>query len=158
MRSDNGPQFVSEEFKGYLNSNGIKHIRTTPYWPQGNGEVERQNRTLLKAIKAANAEGKDWRQELPKFLLAYRATPHSTTGKSPAELLYNRKIHTNLPEISKRIDLEELRETDARRKVDFKIRADEKRRAVPCEIEIGDTVVRRQAKRVSCQPSSRLRS
>ncbi|XP_055999587.1 uncharacterized protein K02A2.6-like [Ostrea edulis] len=67
MRSDNGPQFVSEEFKGYLDLNGIKHIRTTPYWPQGNGEVERQNRTLLKAIKAANAERKDWRRELPKF-------------------------------------------------------------------------------------------
>ncbi|XP_061187091.1 uncharacterized protein K02A2.6-like [Saccostrea echinata] len=83
MRSVNRPQFVSEEFKGYLDLNGIKHIRTTPYWPQGNGEVERQSRTLLKAIKAANAEGKDWRQELPEFLLAYRATPHSTTGKSP---------------------------------------------------------------------------
>ncbi|XP_062568299.1 uncharacterized protein K02A2.6-like [Saccostrea cucullata] len=147
MRSDNGPQFVSEEFKGYLNSNGIKHIRTTPYWPQGNGEVERQNRTLLKAIKAANAEGKDWRRELPKFLLAYHATPHSTTGKSPAELLYNQKIHTKLPEISARIDHKEIRETDARRKEDFKIRADEKRRAVPCEIEIGDTVVQRQPKR-----------
>ena len=76
IRSDNGPQFVSDEFKDYLRNNGIKHIRTTPYWPQGNGEVERQNRTLLKAIRASNAEGKDWRKELPNFLLAYRSTPH----------------------------------------------------------------------------------
>ncbi|XP_048774395.2 uncharacterized protein K02A2.6-like [Ostrea edulis] len=147
MRSDNGPQFVSEEFKGYLDLNGIKHIRTTPYWPQGNGEVERQNRTLLKAIKAANAERKDWRRELPKFLLAYRTTPHSTTGKSPAELLYNRKIHTKLPEMSKRIDHQELRETDARQKFKFKRRADERRGAVESKVEIGDTVVQRQPKR-----------
>ena len=38
-----------------------------------------------------------WKQQLYKFLRHYWATPHSTTGFSPAELLYKRKIKTELP-------------------------------------------------------------
>ena len=69
ITSDNGPQFVSEEFRLLMNTNNIQHIRTTPLWSQANGEVERQNRTLLKAIRIAPAEGRDWRKELRTFFL-----------------------------------------------------------------------------------------
>ncbi|VDH96399.1 Hypothetical predicted protein, partial [Mytilus galloprovincialis] len=130
LKTDNGPQFTSKEFYNYLSENGVKHNRSTPYWPQANGEVERQNRTLLKAFRTANAENRDWRKEIPKFLLAYRSTPHSTTGKSPAELLFNRKIRTKLPEINAE---NEKDDADTRRK-DFemkekgKIYADQKKK------------------------------
>ena len=69
--TDNGPQFVAEEFDLYLREHGITHRRVTPYWPQANSEVERFNRTLEKAICAANTEGKDWKSELNSFLLNY---------------------------------------------------------------------------------------
>ena len=39
-------------------------------------------------------------QELNKFLLAYRSTPHSTTGKSPAGFLFRRVLNTKMPELS----------------------------------------------------------
>ena len=55
---------------------GIVHHRHTPFWPRANGEIERQNRSLLKAMRAFQAEGKDWRLELNKFLLAYQSTSH----------------------------------------------------------------------------------
>ena len=53
LRSDSGPQFRSEVFEQYLEDNGIEHRKTTPLWPQTNGEVERQNKPLLKRMKRA---------------------------------------------------------------------------------------------------------
>ena len=84
----------------FLAEVGVLHRRTTPLWPRANGEVERQNRTLMKAIRIAHAEGKNWRLELNKFLLAYRSTPHSTTSISPAELLFRRPLRTKLPQVT----------------------------------------------------------
>ena len=56
LRTDNGPQFVSQEFEDYMRELGIEHRRTAPLWPQVNGEVERQNRHLIKAMKIANSK------------------------------------------------------------------------------------------------------
>ena len=51
-------------------------------------------RPLGKAIKAAKIEEKDWREEVNEFQLSYRTTPHSVTGVSPAELLFNSQLRT----------------------------------------------------------------
>ena len=99
LRTDNGPQLIAAEFMDYLEERNIKHRRITPFWPQANGEVERQNRHLLKAMMIAKAGGRSL-QELSKYLMAYRTTPHSTTGVSPAELLYGQKIRTKVPQLS----------------------------------------------------------
>ena len=58
MKSDNGLQFVSQVVKDFLVEHGIEHRTSPPLWPQANGEVERQNRTLLKVLKVAQVEGK----------------------------------------------------------------------------------------------------
>ena len=78
LKMNNRPQFVSSVFKDYLKSNDVRHLTSTPLWPQSNGEVERQNRSL-KSMRIAQATGKDWRKELNKFLLAYPSTPHTVT-------------------------------------------------------------------------------
>ena len=98
--TDNGR--VNEEFDSYLRDHSITHGRVTPYWPQANSEVERFNRTLEEAIRAATTEGKDWKNEINTFLLNYRATPHCTTGKSPAVLLFGREIRTKLLSLNAR--------------------------------------------------------
>lgn len=54
---DNGPQFISEEFKRFCNEYDIKIVSTIPYWPQQNGEVERQNRSLLKILRISQNTG-----------------------------------------------------------------------------------------------------
>ena len=59
LRTDNGANLVSAEMDGYLNEMGIRRRLTTPLWPRANREVERQNRSLLKAMRAAQAERKD---------------------------------------------------------------------------------------------------
>ena len=99
MKSDNGPQFISGEFQEYCVQNGFVHLKTTPKWPQANGEVERQNASLIKRIRIAQAEGVDWKKELRRYVTRYRSIDHTTTGKSPAESLFNRKMRGKLPEL-----------------------------------------------------------
>lgn len=44
--SDNGPQFIAKDFKEFIRVAGMKHVRTSPYYPQSNGKVERWHRTI----------------------------------------------------------------------------------------------------------------
>lgn len=44
--SDNGPQFIAKDFKEYIRLSGMTHVRTSPYYPQSNGKLERFNRTM----------------------------------------------------------------------------------------------------------------
>lgn len=44
--SDNGPQFIAKEFKQYVRLCGMTHVRTSPYYPQSNGKLERYHRTI----------------------------------------------------------------------------------------------------------------
>ena len=99
IRSDNGTPFTSEEIKIYVQENGIDHQKITPLWPQANSEAEKFMKPLTKAIRSAHTEGKNWKRHLYQFLLNYRATPHSTTGFSPAKLFFGRKIFLKAPQI-----------------------------------------------------------
>jgi putative transposase len=44
--SDNGPQFISKEFKEFIRISGMTHVRTSPYYPQSNGKIERFHQSL----------------------------------------------------------------------------------------------------------------
>lgn len=46
--SDNGPQFIAREFKGFLRLLGMTHVRTSPYYPQSNGKIERWHQSLKR--------------------------------------------------------------------------------------------------------------
>ena len=83
--SDNGPPFNSDEFNKYMQILGIQYYLVTPHWFQVNGEVERFNQPLKKAIQAAIVEEKVRRQELKRFLFQYCTTPHCTTEVQPSE-------------------------------------------------------------------------
>ena len=80
--SDNGPQFISEEFATFMKSNGIKYIRCSTYHPASNGVLERLVQTFKKAMKASTGTS----FALVSFLLSYCTTPHSTTNESPCKL------------------------------------------------------------------------
>ncbi|KAK3733402.1 hypothetical protein QZH41_002706 [Actinostola sp. cb2023] len=144
LSSDNGPQFASELFRQYLHDHGVKYRRVTPLWPQANGEIERQNRSLLKRMKIAQAERKDWKKEVRTYLTAYRATPHTTTGVSPAELLFGRKMRTKLPDIQEAERAEEFKDRDADMKMKAKLYADERRHAEGTHLSPGDKGVQYQ--------------
>jgi putative transposase len=44
--SDNGPQFVAKDFKAFIRIKGMDHVRTSPYYPQSNGKLERWHKSL----------------------------------------------------------------------------------------------------------------
>lgn len=142
---DNGRQFISMEFEEYCRSRNIKLNHTAPYWPQANGEVERQNSSLLKRLKISHSLNRDWKADLLQYLLMYNTTPHTVTGKAPSLLLQNRLIRSKLPSIS---DIEmappmnsEIHDRDTVLKYKGKEREDLKRRAQFSTIQQGDRVL-----------------
>lgn len=44
--TDNGPQFIAKDFKEFIRIAGMTHVRTSPYYPQSNGKIERWHKTL----------------------------------------------------------------------------------------------------------------
>ena len=65
FRSDNGGEFISNEFKDLCKESGIKRDFSTPYNPQQNGVVERKNRTIMEATRVVIHD-----QDLPMHLWA----------------------------------------------------------------------------------------
>jgi len=145
LRTDNASSFVCEHFENYLQSQGIEHRRNTPLWPQANGEVERQNRSILKRLRISQSQNRNWRLDLDDYLIMYRSTPHSVTGMSPAEMLFGRKIRTCVPEINTyRREDSEIRDRDSEKKGKGKVYSDAKRNAKESEIVPGDKVLLKQ--------------
>lgn len=150
LRADNGPQLSENcnELKTFCLENGIKLVNTIPYWPQQNGEVERQNRTILKRLRIAQELGKSWRKELSQYLLVYHSTNHPTTGKSPSELMFGRRIRSKLPQVPVyHSNDEEVRDMDRLQKEKGREYSDKKRKANHSKIEVGDEVLIKRMKK-----------
>jgi hypothetical protein len=92
--SDNGTCFTSQEFQIFTRKNGIKHIKSAPFRPATNGLAERAVQTLKQGLKKMSTGSVE--TKVSRVLSMYRVTPQATTGLSPAELLFNRKVRTRL--------------------------------------------------------------
>ena len=142
LKSDNGPTFIGEEYQCYLIALGIKAIFSTPKWPQ--------TQPLEKSLKATKLDGRPWKQELSRFLLHYRTTPHSTTGVPPSELLFNHQVQGKLP-ILQKCNLvnrhNEAWEKEGERQQYNKCYADEKRNIRESPIKVDEYALWKQERR-----------
>lgn len=93
--SDNGPHFSSEKYKEFTTSWDIKHLTSSPHYPQSNGFIERQIQTVKMTLKKASDSGSDIRMAM----LSLRTTPVDHKLPSPAVMLYNRRLRTDLPTV-----------------------------------------------------------
>ena len=97
IHSDQGRQFESNLFREMCKLLGIDKTRTTPYHPQSDGMVERFNRTLATMLTAyVSTNQRDWDDQLPYVMMAYRSAEHETTGMSPNMLMFGREVSTPL--------------------------------------------------------------
>lgn len=145
--TDNGRQFVGHLFESFLQSCGIKHIKASPYYPKSNGKIERFHRYLKKAFRATKCEGKTWKEELPKILMAYRATPHRASGETPPMLMFGRDIHTKCPHLEEKGETPKEKETASNvqkhhetYKTKMKLYADQTNRAKEHNFKVSDVV------------------
>lgn len=92
LLTDRGPEFESELFTQLMRWMEIDKLRTTAYKPSTNGVVERFHRTLNSMLgKMVSDSQRDWDDQLPLVMAAYRASPHSSTGFSPNRLFLGRE-------------------------------------------------------------------
>jgi hypothetical protein len=95
--SDNGPCFDSAEFRQFANLWDFRHSTSSPHFAQSNGLAEGG----VKIAKAMLQKCLDGKEDTYLGLLSYRGTPLEN-GLSPAEIMYGRRIRTNLPMIHER--------------------------------------------------------
>uniref|UniRef100_A0A2N9GBJ4 Integrase catalytic domain-containing protein n=1 Tax=Fagus sylvatica TaxID=28930 RepID=A0A2N9GBJ4_FAGSY len=87
--TDNGTPFINKDVREVLEHYRVKHRRSTPYYPQGNGQAEATNRMLLRILsKMVFNYGNDWKAHLADVLWAYRSSPKTATGFTPFSLVY----------------------------------------------------------------------
>ncbi|GJV56333.1 reverse transcriptase domain-containing protein [Tanacetum coccineum] len=89
----NGTQFVNDPFKKWAEKLKIQLISTSVYHPQGNGAVERANKSLLRGIKTRLEKGGSaWAEEVPNVLWAHRTMKKTINGKTPFSLTYGTEV------------------------------------------------------------------
>ena len=93
--SDNGPQYSAEEFARFMECYGVRHVPSSPRYPQSNGLAERMVRTVKRILKKS--------RDPYLALLSYRTIPLPWCNLSPSELLMGRRLRMTLPQTTKHL-------------------------------------------------------
>ncbi|KAL5512841.1 hypothetical protein ACEPAH_3239 [Sanghuangporus vaninii] len=87
--SDRGPQFASRFTEQVNQALGIETKLSTAYHPQTNGQTERVNQEMEQLLRCySSLQQDDWDEHLPMAEFAYNSRTHSSTGKTPFEVIY----------------------------------------------------------------------
>ena len=82
--SNNGTPFVNSDVRRMLEFYQVKHHRSSPYYPQGNGQAEATNKILIKIISKMSQEyAGGWAMHLSDAIWAYRKSPKSVIHPFP---------------------------------------------------------------------------
>lgn len=135
--SDNGGQFTSTYFKEFAKQYGFTHTTVSPHFPQANGAAESAVKIAKRILR---------QPDIFLALMAYRSTPITATGVSPAELLMGRKIKTTLPSHPNKLkpkwpNLRKVKERDGVYKTKSKINYDKRHGSKDLKpLRVGDRI------------------
>ena len=92
IHTDQGSNFNSELMHDICRIFMIEKTRTTPYHPQGNGQVERFNRVIADTLsKYCAKKPQEWDVYLPYITFVYNTTVHRTIGATPYSMIFGRE-------------------------------------------------------------------
>ncbi|KAL0839392.1 hypothetical protein ABMA28_016120 [Loxostege sticticalis] len=98
IHSDRSTAFMSERVQQFLRSLNIASSRTTPYNPQGNGQIERLNGTMWRTVqlflKSKGLDVTDWEQVLPESLHSIRSLLCTASNCTPHEIMFSHPRRT----------------------------------------------------------------
>src|SRR3954447_10522408 len=117
LTTDQGTEFINEFLTTLTNTYHIRHIKTTTYHPQGNGQVERTNKTIKDILAKCTPRNGDWSHYVHAAAYVARVAKSASTNYSPAELLTGRKFRQPFdsqkqPPPEENLDVESLAEQE----------------------------------------------
>ena len=116
--SDNGTPFDNNDVRKMLEFYQVKHHCSSPYYPQGNGQAEATNKTLIKIISKMSQEYTGGcAVHLPDALWACRNSPKSATSFSPFSLVYGSEVVSLAEIITPSLRVMQMQEKDKEEEV-----------------------------------------
>ena len=145
IKSDNGPSFISHEWRDFVTRYKINHVKITPLHPEANGSVERVMKCINKRIRCAAVDKSNWKKVLESFIQRYRETPHSATKVTPKALIEKSSSSSLLPMVIKKVVqanlLQQAKWNDERAKRNMKTYADQIKHTKSFCFKIGEPVL-----------------
>jgi transposase InsO family protein len=118
--SDNGPQFIAKDFKEFIRQSGMTHVRTSPYYPQSNGKIERWNGTIKSECIRPGVllSCEDGERLIGQYVMVYNEQRlHSAIGYiTPKDMLEGRQAEIHAARDRKLAQAREQREQAVRNK------------------------------------------
>jgi transposase InsO family protein len=92
FEADQGPSFMSHQFREFTESMKIKLLNSSPYCTQANGQAEASNEVLIKIIKKRIKDNpRRWHEKLSEALWVHRTSRDGATKATPFELIYEQE-------------------------------------------------------------------
>ncbi|UYV66976.1 hypothetical protein LAZ67_4003508, partial [Cordylochernes scorpioides] len=164
--SDRGSCFTSRQFEEFCRGNGIHHTLNSTKHPQGNGMVERVNRTVLSTIATSieDPRRKDWDLKIKEVERDLNNAVNKTTNKTPFETLhgYSPRFHD---EILRRLADEDVDPWTEPDRIQESVRTQienkqeimktyyDKKKCRTIQFEVGEIVVMRHVPKMTGEPT-----
>jgi hypothetical protein len=93
LTTNQGPAFMSQQFKEFTMSLGIQLLNSSPYYAQANGQAKASNKALVGIIKKRiDEKSRRWHEVMSKAMWAYRTLKHRAVKVTPFELVYGQEV------------------------------------------------------------------